>query len=143
MKQETLWPDIVPEQLETEEGKVCSKCNKWKPLYAYPVANGGNYLRPDCKECLSSESKIRAELKRIHGQPPEDYECPICLITHEELQKFYGVDKTWALDHCHDTKEFRGWLCHKCNRSLGNFKDSVERLQRAIEYLERHERTRT
>ncbi|MBG88427.1 MAG: hypothetical protein CMO80_16210, partial [Verrucomicrobiales bacterium] len=30
---------------------------------------------------------------------------------------------------------FRGWLCHKCNRGIGAFSDSVEGLQRAINYL--------
>ena len=43
------------------------------------------------------------------------------------------------LDHCHATGAFRGWLCRGCNLGLGNFKDSVESLERAIGYLTRVE----
>jgi len=40
-----------------------------------------------------------------------------------------------ALDHNHKTKEIRGLLCVNCNRGLGNFKDSILLLGKAIEYL--------
>jgi len=39
------------------------------------------------------------------------------------------------LDHDHRTGKFRGWLCSRCNISLGGFGDSVEGLEKAIEYL--------
>ncbi|WP_184331858.1 endonuclease VII domain-containing protein [Rhizobium phaseoli] len=39
------------------------------------------------------------------------------------------------VDHCHDTGAVRGILCSSCNIGLGKFKDSVSRLDRAIEYL--------
>ena len=42
----------------------------------------------------------------------------------------------WVLDHDHDAGTFRGWLCHKCNRSLGGFDDNLQSLKRAIDYLE-------
>lgn len=41
------------------------------------------------------------------------------------------------LDHDHNTGGVRGILCRACNVGLGNFRDSPERLQRAIEYLQR------
>lgn len=40
------------------------------------------------------------------------------------------------VDHCHDTGVVRGILCPNCNSALGKFGDSVERLRRAIRYLE-------
>ena len=48
-----------------------------------------------------------------------------------------GKDKTrrLAVDHCHTTGVIRGLLCSGCNTSLGQFKDSVELLQKAIQYL--------
>ena len=43
------------------------------------------------------------------------------------------------MDHDHKTKEFRGWLCHKCNRGLGTFDDNIDMLLRAINYLSRED----
>ncbi len=39
------------------------------------------------------------------------------------------------LDHDHETGKFRGWLCSSCNRGIGLLGDSLERLQRATDYL--------
>ena len=40
-----------------------------------------------------------------------------------------------AIDHNHDTGEFRGVLCKKCNRALGMFGDSISILKSATHYL--------
>lgn len=40
-----------------------------------------------------------------------------------------------SVDHCHKTYKVRGLLCHKCNTSLGGFKDNIVYLKRAIKYL--------
>ncbi len=42
-----------------------------------------------------------------------------------------------ALDHCHKTGKFRGWLCFKCNTGLARFGDSLEGIQNAYNYLKR------
>lgn len=42
------------------------------------------------------------------------------------------------LDHCHVSGEFRGVLCGPCNRALGTFKDDVDVLAKAIDYLTPH-----
>ena len=56
--------------------------------------------------------------------------CAICSVYHKD----YG--KRLSIDHNHKTGKIRGVLCHSCNTSLGGFKDSVEILNKAIEYLE-------
>lgn len=43
-----------------------------------------------------------------------------------------------CLDHCHSTGKVRGLLCDRCNVGLARFGDSIENLQRAIDYLRHH-----
>ncbi len=42
-----------------------------------------------------------------------------------------------ALDHCHATNKFRGWLCGRCNRGLGAIGDTLEAVDRIRAYLVR------
>ena len=41
---------------------------------------------------------------------------------------------TW--DHDHKTGEFRGWICHRCNLTLGKAGDSPALLRALAAYLE-------
>lgn len=49
--------------------------------------------------------------------------------------------KALALDHCHTTGKFRGWLCASCNLAVGLMDDSPEKLRQAIAYLEENQST--
>lgn len=48
--------------------------------------------------------------------------------------------RSLALDHCHVTGKFRGWLCVRCNTGLGGLGDSIAGLQRGLAYLRRARR---
>ncbi len=51
--------------------------------------------------------------------------CAICNKTKKLLH----------VDHCHETGKVRGLLCYNCNNGLGRFKDNIEFLKTAINYL--------
>lgn len=77
---------------------------------------------------LHARYKIsRKELKRLISV--QNGLCAICGMecdTHSRL----------SVDHCHITGRIRGLLCRRCNSGLGFFKDSVDRLQAAVKYLQ-------
>jgi hypothetical protein len=122
--------------------KKCNKCLEILPFSEFSPSGGGKYLRPECKKCANKLCKERKILRDRHGQPPDEYICPICLKDKTDLQGIGGRANTpWAIDHKHSTIElkFRGFLCHNCNRAIGNFNEDTERLKRAIEYLQSFE----
>lgn len=63
----------------------------------------------------------------------QEYVCAVCKSPN---RKGYNL----ALDHDHITGEPRGFLCHKCNSTLGFVDDSIPRLVAMIQYLEKHAR---
>ena len=80
-----------------------------------------------------------AQLMREFGITMEEYEhildaqggvCAIC----EGESDARGRD--FAVDHDHFTGKIRGILCRGCNVGIGNLKEDVETLKRAIKYLE-------
>jgi len=59
--------------------------------------------------------------------------CAICYTASPATHA--GKGAAWHIDHDHVTGVVRGILCHHCNTALGGFKDDVDSLQRAIDYL--------
>jgi hypothetical protein len=58
----------------------------------------------------------------------QNHKCAICkdeCLTGRQL----------AVDHDHKTGKVRGLLCMECNIGLGKFKDSTDRLMKAIKYI--------
>lgn len=59
--------------------------------------------------------------------------CAIC-NTHQSK-----VKKSFSVDHNHATGKIRGLLCNTCNTSLGGFKDDINIIFKAIEYLKKYQ----
>ena len=61
----------------------------------------------------------------------QDNKCKICLGE-------FNDQTVTNIDHCHTTNKVRGILCPHCNRGLGQFKDNIKLLTKAINYLEEY-----
>lgn len=61
--------------------------------------------------------------------------CAICKKPEVQKKRKSLDPRKLAVDHSHETGKIRGLLCHQCNVGLGAFKDSLENLNAAIEYL--------
>lgn len=85
----------------------------------------------------TNPEKVReVDLKTKYGMSLGAYKLMIlmqrnaCVICQEVFSKEPHVD------HDHKTGEIRGLLCPRCNKGLGHFRDSIEFLDRAKEYLQ-------
>lgn len=77
-------------------------------------------------------AKRTAAYETLAGRPKPEC-CDLC----------GGKPSPWAhrglvFDHCHQSGIFRGWLCDRCNRTLGQVKDSPDLLRKMATYLEQH-----
>ena len=134
--------------------KNCRSC-------ANSISGGGNGFTIFCscgnpKYSKSSTLCYNCHLKRSHNYHAETYRF-----------KKYGVDRDWYekeaekgcaicgkflsgyskvkrerghIDHNHETNITRGVLCDLCNKGLGQFKDSIEILEKAVKYLKKHKK---
>lgn len=64
--------------------------------------------------------------------------CAICKKHETETSSPHIDEMELSVDHCHKTNHVRGLLCRQCNIALGKFKENVEVLRSAIEYLLRY-----
>jgi len=138
----------------------CTKCGEIKPESEFSRESKNtrrNFRRTDCKSCVYTRQKKRAaepgvrehrtKTRRVwsrlnkYGFTPGLYEqrleeqgnaCAICKT------KEPGGRGQFHADHDHKTGRPRGVLCHSCNVSLGGFKDNLEALAAAIEYLKKY-----
>ncbi len=78
--------------------------------------------------------RARAQSRRLRGYPeptrPEPATCECC-------GRVNSGGRTLALDHDHETGEFRGWLCNLCNTAIGKLGDTLEGIERAAAYLKK------
>lgn len=69
--------------------------------------------------------KQEAVLISLAGRPRAN-NCELC-----------GDSAKTVFDHCHANGHFRGWLCDRCNRTLGQVKDNQDLLLKMVEYLKK------
>ena len=62
--------------------------------------------------------------------------CAICADLLPDLLVYNNRQRGYAIDHNHETGQFRGILCLPCNSMLGMAKDSAKLLRKAASYLD-------
>jgi hypothetical protein len=87
-----------------------------------------------CIQCETKQRKILYELHKKHGhlKPADGTPCPLC---NRLVESKDGVSNKWCLDHNHETKEYRGWICHKCNNAIGRLNEDAETALNIYKYL--------
>lgn len=110
--------------------KRCSRCKETLPVDKFRDRKGSTDGKEwQCRQCESISDKLIKydithdtydRLKNRSGG-----KCEICGNSPDKL----------AIDHCHSSGKVRGMLCKSCNTGLGNLRDNISLLERAIEYL--------
>ena len=98
------WYLFAPGELSTV-GRYCYECaqfEEWANFHT--LQNGRNKKASICKACKSQQRKIQRSLRKANPPPTL---CEGC-----------GEDCPLQLDHCHETNEFRAYLCVNCNLSM-------------------------
>lgn len=118
--------------------KICTKCKK-NEVYLkdkYP-----SYCL-ECKKQNNREkynNKSYLEKRYIHAK--KNYKIDkntfdkLMTINTCQICNIFLLDKDKNIDHCHNTNKVRSILCANCNYAIGFFKDDINLLNKAIEYL--------
>ncbi len=131
---------------ETENTKRCSRCKEIKSLDSFTfskIGRKGRYAL--CRVCTKQSYDINKhrewQLKKKYGISLDDYaqmfqdqngRCAICGTLDT------GSTGVFFIDHNHQTGKIRALLCHSCNTGLGYFKENIENLLKAVNYLRLH-----
>lgn len=105
------------------------------------------YLESKKKYYKNNQEKIREYRKKNKRNQYLQFAYGMTEDQYNELnQKQNGKcaccghsSKRLHVDHDHKTGKVRELLCHGCNTGLGLFRENIERLKLAIEYLTKHQ----
>jgi len=123
----------------------CRPCSKKKRKNQWCQTCGTQLIGKQRKRCTECGRAAVRDLQRaaVYGLPIDQYqaliaqtECDACGDTIDSNNRD-APGLIGHIDHDHATGQVRGYLCRYCNHALGNAKDSVDRLQLLIRYLER------
>jgi hypothetical protein len=94
----------------------------------YRLANKENLANYEFERGLRRNYGISVEVYN-HLFAQQNGNCALCGKHQSDFKRRLHVD------HNHATKEIRSLLCTRCNPLIGYAEESVERLQAAIDYL--------
>lgn len=124
--------------------RTCDICGRKRPLQEFPIQTTVRYPVRRCSSCKRNgwlppgfleprrRRRIYWPISQAERQDLIEALGDVCGICGERV-----LDRHLHVDHDHKNQRVRGILCRSCNFGLGLFRDSPERLQAAISYLER------
>lgn len=109
---------------------LCIECSKERQKNRWNSRSPQRRLEQHLKYKYSlTINQLTDALNRQNGG------CAICEAKLPDLLVYNNRKRGYAIDHNHETGEFRGVLCLNCNSMLGMSKDSPEILDKASAYL--------
>ena len=150
-REKGIQPRVVP----PDGMSFCSGCQQMLPLSAFGLSTTRKRgVQSRCKECQKnryreryrSDDEFRERRKAatirnkrvrfqgMYGITYEDFQAEVesqnghCLICDRD-------DDPLVPDHCHNGGGFRGAICGRCNKGIGQFADNPQWLARASSYL--------
>lgn len=139
-----LTDEFLAQQGHTQESyRNLSKGGRWS------VRNRAKHYAL-CKETRAKKPEEYAKrhrkycLKQNYNLTEEEY--TNMLNAQKECCAICGTDtptgkwKVFAVDHNHKTGKVRELLCNECNRGIGLLKDNAELLQKAADYILKHDK---
>jgi len=128
---------IFKDDNQSDDMRVCKDCHKTKPITSFYVKYYNKGDKPSygyvCTSCKRIHADLIQKLKTKNWPPPDTCYC----CGEKEGNR---ITTKLVVDHCHQTKKFRGWICHKCNTGIGLLGDTIEGVEKAIKYLRRGEK---
>ena len=128
----------------------CKKCrNRLQEERRLQNPHRQEYKKQQFKKWAeNNQEKLKQYREKTKQRSLENYYKRNYNLTIEQVQEIKRNQKDRCyicrketrlrIDHCHTTGKVRKALCNGCNRGLGFFNESIESLQKAIEYLKEH-----
>jgi hypothetical protein len=120
------WRKANPEKARALD-KFYRRKYKGEPQRKYYERNKDARNADSLKRWHKNSERYRRAKYDCFATRPMPLHCEAC----KELFK-----KAACFDHDHSTGKFRGWLCNDCNLALGLLKDSRQRIQGLVGYLD-------
>lgn len=118
--------------------KYCKACDRSLDvsLFMKKKSKISNLYSTICAKCHNLSAFGINTLDYESLVESQNNKCAICNNNEKAVDKRKNIERSLAVDHCHETGKIRGLLCTNCNIGLGQFKDSLYLLDKAKKYLE-------
>jgi hypothetical protein len=110
--------------------------------YESKTAYQREYMRrnPDKQKSADLKKHFGITLEEYRGkQKKQGNVCAICGNPEWTMDNRLQRPRELSVDHNHKTRQIRGLLCRGCNQGIGNFQEDLQRLKKAVHYLESFE----